>query len=431
MQHFVPRPYIRAATGDQGTFGMTLSMDFETNASGLAVLDEPRPAPAPPAVAIRPRSSRYQSLDLWRGVACLMLVMYHATFYAEHSWNSRDPSTWTVGGLAINLLGRMWIGVPIFFVVSGYCIAASSDASRRKTHSLRTYFARRFRRIYPPLWIACGISVILALAAGTSTFLYQGINQLPHLGEFSFGNWIGNLTATESWRSNVSGGEIAYLMKNTWTLCYEEQFYAVVGLMLLVAGSRFFAAAGVVTLVTLAARHLSRAADTSLQGFFCDGHWLLFAIGIFVYYRLHYGRERFKWTMPVAMAVIVVYAAFDYRLTTSPFDKHLDEYLFTAALFGLLLTGLYRIDGHLANHPWLQPLAWYGKMSYSVYLTHFPVVVALGFVLSEIGTKADWFAAAVTVPLSIAISIPLGRAFHLSVERHFMNKPLDARKSTT
>src|SRR5438093_424847 len=83
-----------------------------------------------------------------------------------------------------------------------------------------------------------------ALAAGTSEYLRHGVKQLPHLGEFTAGNWLGNLTATEAWRSSVGGGEIAYLMKNTWTLCYEEQFYAVVGLMLLLAGTRFFAAAG-------------------------------------------------------------------------------------------------------------------------------------------------------------------------------------------
>ena len=136
---------------------MLSAIVLDNDASTTALLEEPQPREVQQNSAERPRSSRYQSLDVWRGAACLMLVMYHGTFYASHSWKSSDPSTWTVGGLAINLLGRMWIGVPIFFVVSGYCIAASSDASRRRTHSLRTYFARRFRRIYPPLWIACGL----------------------------------------------------------------------------------------------------------------------------------------------------------------------------------------------------------------------------------------------------------------------------------
>jgi len=404
-------------------------LEFESSATAIALLEEPQPRPVQPAIAPRPRSTRYQSLDMWRGVACLMLVMYHATFYASHSWRSSDPSTWSLGGLAINLIGRLWIGVPIFFVVSGYCIAASSDASRKRTHSLRTYFARRFRRIYPPLWIALSLCVVFVLLITTFESVRQGCQQLPHLTELTAGNWLGNLTATESWRPNVSGGDNAYLMKNTWTLCYEEQFYAVVGFMLLVSAQRFFAAAGVVTLVTLAARHLTRAADLSMQGFFCDGHWLLFAMGILVYYRLHYARERSRWIIVAAFAAVMGYAVVDYRLSTSAFDKHVDEYLFTAALFGLLLTRLYRRDQQLATHRWLQPLSWYGKMSYSVYLTHYPVVVVMAYVLSRVGTTADWFVAAVTVPLSVAISVPVGRAFHLAVERRFMNVPLDNKRT--
>ena len=416
-------------------FGSSAVADLDTSAlvhfgvnSSSAVLDQPPPRPQEPEPSPRPRSSRYQSLDMWRGIACLMLVVYHAAFYSSHSWKSGDPSTWSIGGLVINLIGRLWIGVPIFFVVSGYCIAASSDSSRRRTHSLRTYFARRFRRIYPPLWIALALCVLFVLLVTTSESVRQGCTQLPHLRELTTVNWLANFTATESWRPTISGGENAYLMKNTWTLCYEEQFYAVVGFMLLVSSQRFFAAAGVVTIVTLAARHLTRAAGVSLQGVFCDGHWLLFAIGILVYYRLHYAQNRWRWMIVAALAGVILYAVVDHRLTASKFDKHLDEYLVASASFGLLLIGLYRQDGKLVSSPWLQPLFWYGKMSYSVYLTHFPVVVVMAYVLARIGSSADWFAAAVIVPLSVAISIPIGWVFHLAVERRFMNTPLEAKR---
>ena len=47
----------------------------------------------------------------------------------------------------------MWAGVPIFFVISGYCISATADSARRKGLPARTYFWRRFRRIFPPYWI--------------------------------------------------------------------------------------------------------------------------------------------------------------------------------------------------------------------------------------------------------------------------------------
>src|SRR5262245_33641347 len=67
----------------------TMSIDTEPfdNSSATALLDEPQPTPAPAAPA-KPKATRYQSLDMWRGLACLMLVIYHGTFYAEHSWRS-------------------------------------------------------------------------------------------------------------------------------------------------------------------------------------------------------------------------------------------------------------------------------------------------------------------------------------------------------
>ena len=100
-----------------------------------------------------------------------MLVFYHSTFYVVANDATTMASLSTSNQLISSLTERMlwlaqhlWIGVPIFFVVSGYCIAASVDSLLRKPYSLKQYFQRRLRRIYPPLWIAC-------LCAVTFTFL--------------------------------------------------------------------------------------------------------------------------------------------------------------------------------------------------------------------------------------------------------------------
>src|SRR5690554_4471962 len=54
-------------------------------------------APLPP----KPANTRYDSLDLWRGAACIMLVLYHATFYGEYHFRIGDTSTWTWAGLPL------------------------------------------------------------------------------------------------------------------------------------------------------------------------------------------------------------------------------------------------------------------------------------------------------------------------------------------
>src|SRR5437867_860676 len=83
-----------------------------------------RPANEEERGSAKPRSSRYQSLDLWRGAACLMLVVYHASFFVSTELRLWDLSAWTSGDAAIKAAQLMWIGVPLFFVVSGFCIAA-------------------------------------------------------------------------------------------------------------------------------------------------------------------------------------------------------------------------------------------------------------------------------------------------------------------
>jgi peptidoglycan/LPS O-acetylase OafA/YrhL len=82
-----------------------------------------------------------------------MLVVFHGSFYAEAAFELHDRSTWTAGSLAIRVIRLLWIGVPIFFVISGYCISASIDSLRRKPRAIGSFFARRFHRIYPPLWM--------------------------------------------------------------------------------------------------------------------------------------------------------------------------------------------------------------------------------------------------------------------------------------
>src|SRR5437762_2479236 len=105
----------------------------------------------------KPRAPRYYTLDHWRGLACLMIVLFHASIYLVPSHDTSAPQevvalqsrAATFAVRAINCLG--W-GVPIFFVISGYCIATTVDSSRRKANPARNFFARRFRRIFPPFW---------------------------------------------------------------------------------------------------------------------------------------------------------------------------------------------------------------------------------------------------------------------------------------
>jgi peptidoglycan/LPS O-acetylase OafA/YrhL len=248
--------------------------------------------------------------------------------------------------------------------------------------------------------------------------------QLPRWEDWSLWNWVGNVTASESWQHHVSGTNVRYLMSNTWTLCYEEQFYAVVGLILMVATQRFFAASLVLCGVTLACRHIGRWQGLELAGWFFEGHWLLFAAGIFLYYQFTHVSRTGWWSIVGLFVVGIVYGVTDRALAGGNENaRHFDEYIVVACVFALLLLGLRRWDSVCMNAKLLRPLQWCGKRSYSIYLTHFPVVVALSCALALAGFTTPWHWLLVTLPLCILVSLALGWLFHLLVERHFLNAP--------
>jgi peptidoglycan/LPS O-acetylase OafA/YrhL len=238
----------------------------------------------------------------------------------------------------------------------------------------------------------------------------------------SVGQWAGNFLAAESWRHHLAGGEPTYLMGNTWTLCYEEQFYFVTGVMLAFAARRFFAAAAWLTVAVLAARHFCQFAGISQDGFFWDGHWVMFAAGILVYYALNYRKPRRRgWAYAVLVAGML-YGAADRLLAVTPFQKHLGEYVFVACTYAVALMFLKPWDQAISTRRSLAPLRWCGQRSYSIYLTHYLIVVVASCWLALGGLRSEWLVATVVVPTCLLISLPAAMLFHIAVERPCMNQ---------
>ncbi|MFM7070680.1 MAG: acyltransferase family protein [Planctomycetota bacterium] len=371
-------------------------------------------------------STRYESLDFWRGAACLMLVVFHGSFYAEAAFELHDRSTWTAGSLAIRVIRLLWMGVPIFFVISGYCIAASVDSLRRKPRAIGSFFTRRFRRIYPPLWIACLLAIAFWWLASLSPVLVEQCKQRPDLSNMPWTAWIGNFLAAESWLPTVTGRESSeYLMRNTWTLCYEEQFYVIAGLALAIWPRGFFTLCGMVTLGTLVARHAGRADLVRVDGWFFDGHWLLFACGVSAHVALNHRSTLKTACMIMLLAVGIVYGICDRSMVETRAEKHLCDYIVTACGFALAIIASRHWDARFAALTVLRPIVACGKMSYSIYLTHFPVVVCASCYLGWLGVTHDALVAFVVIPAITMATLPAAWVFHRCVERRFMNSPSD------
>lgn len=161
--------------------------------------------PLPAAVAVH-EQSHIRALDGIRGMAVLLVLFYHLANSVGVEFNYSNK----VQALA----GLGWMGVDLFFVLSGFLITGILYDSKRNPHFFKNFYARRALRIFP-LYFSALIFLLLLRSAW------------PHLGLYG--------TSSDAWLwvylSNfviaVQGFGAFGLMDHFWSLAIEEQFYLV------------------------------------------------------------------------------------------------------------------------------------------------------------------------------------------------------------
>ena len=227
-------------------------------------------------------------------------------------------------------------------------------------------------------------------------------------------HWLGNLTLTESWRHYVIGSPRGHFPGQAWTLCYEEQFYALTGLLLFIRGRRFFLGGLVLTAAVMLTMALCQWHEIPTAGFFFDGSWLTFAAGMAVYYRINHAGPIASWCLLGALAAASLLSL------TGVVEVPGGEVAFP---FAVLLSVLHRFNARTAQAAALTSLTICGQMCYSLYLVHQLPVKAISNAMHVAGLNSDAATLFLTVPLCVAASLALGWLFHIVVERRFMNSP--------
>ncbi|HWI17129.1 MAG TPA: acyltransferase [Vicinamibacterales bacterium] len=362
---------------------------------------------------------------MWRGVACLLVVIVHSSSalapLIDHP----------VYGWPAYLVRHFWIGVPMFFVVSGYCIAATCDSSRRRAAPVRYYFARRLRRIYPPYWALLLLGVVFnGLAFGSGWMDTFAIPPLEDPRTLSTEQWLGNLTLTESVRFHFSSEPYRMFMGHAWTLAYEEQFYVVCGILLLVCPRRFFVGVAAVTVLTCFVAPLTfKKIGLYTFGFFFDGRWFVFAAGVTVYYALNYASPRGIRVIATSLFAAFIAAGVFFRWllerqaggTMGPDEVQLGLEFVVGASFALVLLLTHRWDRSIATARAGQPISWCGRMCYSVYLVHLPLTNLSNSYVEYLGAGGFWGTVLIAIPAGILISVAAGWVFFHIVEKRFLN----------
>jgi len=142
---------------------------------------------------------RMPELDTLRGVAILLVVLYHGLF-----WSLQDDQL-TPAARQIGLLFRGgWCGVQLFFVLSGFLITGILADSKGRSSYFRTFYLRRALRILPVLLLF--IAILLATHVVTWKFALLSIAFLANVAQ-------------------LLGVPLQY--PPLWSLAVEEHFYAL------------------------------------------------------------------------------------------------------------------------------------------------------------------------------------------------------------
>ena len=344
-------------------------------------------------------------LDAWRGMAALGVVLYH------------------IWGVEVRVdLGHAC--VMVFFVISGYCIAASADSCKRNRVGPSGYMWRRVRRIYPPYFFAVSF---FAFTRYLKIRLGLG-NQLSS----SLTLWIQNLTMTQWLTLSRHPTSCAYdnqalFVSGFWSLNYEEQFYIVMGLILFAAihfRKSMFAG---IALLMVPAFVWNLFHPSISYGFFLE-YWIAFALGSLVFFRLCKIQSRLGRTaIDMGLLLLLLFSLYRGGASHAHYPRSVYfEWLITSA-FALVLVLGRSWDGAFGKS-WLgRALGGLGLISYSMYLTHQCEMHAASAVASRL--IAWGMPDLLSFPVQVGFICTLSVGFWYCCERPFLNKPLPNRSN--
>ncbi len=165
-------------------------------------------------------------LDYLRGAAILGVFIFHAfylVFGFDHlGWNGLFRSFDVTRAFLILLPASFgWVGVPIFFAISGFCIHLSHQRSR--VSGYKVFFLRRFFRIYPPYLLTL---LFFALVFPESRLHFGFIT--GHFSWMSIKQLLSHLLLIHNFSNHLIGG----INPPYWSIAVEAQLYLIYPLLL-------------------------------------------------------------------------------------------------------------------------------------------------------------------------------------------------------
>ncbi|MDB5205706.1 MAG: acyltransferase 3 [Flavisolibacter sp.] len=309
--------------------------------------------------------AHYPGLDALRGIAIILVVLYHYFPFFR------------IG----------WIGVDLFFVLSGFLITGILLRTREEKNYFRNFFLRRAFRIFPLYFLVlivfyiCSPLLFTQKQVGSAYFYYTN-NQV----------WF--WTFTENWLLIRQGPPPEPYLQHFWSLAIEEQFYLVWPFLLYGVRSLVILKYFLVALffMAISLRVILWIYFIGHEAFYyntfarVDG----FAAGAFLSI-LVFQKERISKTL-MLIAFFGLAAVFFCAILVS---KNLDHnsapfatvgYSVAALFFMCICFKLINSNSIIARSGFLKQI---GRISYGIYVYHIPVFLIGSYVLHKIDLLND------------------------------------------
>jgi peptidoglycan/LPS O-acetylase OafA/YrhL len=289
-------------------------------------------------------------LDGLRGLAILWVVIYHCHPRLEGTW-IHYAALWG------------WAGVILFFILSGFLITANLLVSRDKPHYFHNFHARRALRIWP-VYILLLIVVYLNAPWFIGPSVIDAIKTAPWLAYIFFLQNLFHITMPPA-------------LQPTWALAIEEQYYFVWAPLV-----KFLRRPWMLALVLIGALIASPALRLGHHAWLTPTHTLIHLDGIawgsllaISMYTLNLNRRTWL-LMGLAAFVTGVWAAATIAAGTAFLDSAL-----AVGFTGLILVLIASTGSRNPLNAALRsgPFAFYGRISYGLYMSHISVFIYFGW----------------------------------------------------